>query len=251
MTLLLRHMSAGCTRFLQWRDSTVWFRFRFQFGNLVHILQRERDWTALFLSSIGSETTIFLRDRYSTTDQALALMTLWPDDVEDVSTGGKHGIGRKFYHFYKISVTGYAEPRLILKTFSASSDENFIKMTAFSFHCRALTNFPNYSLTIFWYFLTTRCLRYGCSITASARGGGGGGGGGGVGGVGSSHECSGRHPRQHGGGRGRRFGKFTANSHRVCSLLRPSFCELIVIVMRHIIAEARTAVIQYLAIIPV
>ena len=179
MTLLLRHMSAGCTRFLQWRDSTVWFRFRFQFGNLVHILQRERDWTALFLSSIGSETTIFLRDRYSTTDQALALMTLWPDDVEDVSTGGKHGIGRKFYHFYKISVTGYAEPRLILKTFSASSDENFIKMTAFSFQCRALTNFPNYSLTIFWYFLTTRCLRYGCSITASALGGGGGGGGGG------------------------------------------------------------------------
>ena len=43
---------------------------------------------------------------------------------------------------------------------------------------------------------------------------------------GSSHEGSGRHPRQHGGGRGRRFGKFTANSHRVCSLLRPSFCEL-------------------------
>ena len=45
---------------------------------------------------------------------------------------------------------------------------------------------------------------------------------------GSSHEGSGRHLRQHGGGRGRRFGKFTANYHRVCSLLRPSFCELIV-----------------------
>ena len=40
---------------------------------------------------------------------------------------------------------------------------------------------------------------------------------------GSSHEGSGRHPRQHGGGRGRRFSKFMANSHRVCSLLRPYF----------------------------
>ena len=32
---------------------------------------------------------------------------------------------------------------------------------------------------------------------------------------GSSHGGSGRHPRQHGGGRGRRFSKFMANSHRV------------------------------------
>ena len=67
---------------------------------------------------------------------------------------------------------------------------------------------------------------------------------------GSSHEGSGRHPRQHGGGRGRRFGKFTANSHRVCSLLRPSFCELIVNVMGHIDAEFRVAVVRYLAAIP-
>ena len=67
---------------------------------------------------------------------------------------------------------------------------------------------------------------------------------------GSSHEGSGRHPRQHGGGRGRRFGKFTANSHRVCSLLRPSFCELIANVMGHIDAESRAAVIWYLAAIP-
>ena len=48
---------------------------------------------------------------------------------------------------------------------------------------------------------------------------------------GSSHEGSDHHPRQYGGGRGRRFGKFTANSHRVCSLVRRSFCELIVNVM--------------------
>ena len=68
---------------------------------------------------------------------------------------------------------------------------------------------------------------------------------------GSSHEGSGRHPRQHGGGRGRRFGKFTADSHRVCSFLRPSFCELIVIGVGHIDAEARAAVIQYIATIPV
>ena len=68
---------------------------------------------------------------------------------------------------------------------------------------------------------------------------------------GSSHEGSDRHPRQHGGGRGRRFGKFTANSHCVCSLLRPSFCELIVNVMGHIDAESRAAVIRYLATIPV
>ena len=71
---------------------------------------------------------------------------------------------------------------------------------------------------------------------------------------GSSHEGSGRHPRQHGGGRGpgrgRRFGKFAANSRRVCSLLRPSFCELIVNVMRHIDAESRAAVIRHLTAIP-
>ena len=67
---------------------------------------------------------------------------------------------------------------------------------------------------------------------------------------GSSHEGSGRHPWQHGGGRGRRFGKFTANSHRVCSLLQPIFCELIVNVMGHIDAESRAAVIRYLAAIP-
>ena len=67
---------------------------------------------------------------------------------------------------------------------------------------------------------------------------------------GSSHEGSGRHPRQHGGGRGRRFDKFTANSHRVCALLRPSFGELIVNVMGNIDAESRAAVIRYLAAIP-
>ena len=67
---------------------------------------------------------------------------------------------------------------------------------------------------------------------------------------GSSHEGSGRHPRQHGGGHGRRFSKFMANSHRVCSLLRPSFCEFIVSVMGHIDAEFRAAVIRHLAAIP-
>ena len=67
---------------------------------------------------------------------------------------------------------------------------------------------------------------------------------------GSSHEGSGRHPRQHGGGRGRRFDKFTANYHRVCSLLRPGFYELIVNVMGHIDGESRAAVIQYLVAIP-
>ena len=66
----------------------------------------------------------------------------------------------------------------------------------------------------------------------------------------SSHEDSGRHPRQHGGGRGRRFGKFTANSRRVCSLLGPRFCELFVNVMGHIDAESRAAVILYLAAMP-
>ena len=67
---------------------------------------------------------------------------------------------------------------------------------------------------------------------------------------GSSHEGSGRHPRQHGGGRVRRFSKFMANSHRVCSLLRPSFCELVVNVMGHIDTEFRAAVIRHLASIP-
>ena len=46
------------------------------------------------------------------------------------------------------------------------------------------------------------------------------------------------------------FSKFTANSHRVCSLLRPSFCELIVNVMGHTDAEFRAAVIRHLAAIP-
>ena len=68
--------------------------------------------------------------------------------------------------------------------------------------------------------------------------------------LGSSHEGSGRHPRQHGGGRGRRFSKFMANSHRFYSLLRPSFCELIVNVMGHIDAEFRAVMIRHIAAIP-
>ena len=51
-----------------------------QTGNVIHNLQRERDWTAIFLSSIGAETTIFLRDRYADTDEALAELNSWPTD---------------------------------------------------------------------------------------------------------------------------------------------------------------------------
>ena len=69
-------------------------------------------------------------------------------------------------------------------------------------------------------------------------------------GVWSSHEGSGRHPRQHGGDAVAASATFTANSHRVCSLLRLSFYELIANVMGHIDAEARAAVIRYLAAIP-
>ena len=35
--------------------------FSIEFGNLIHNIQRERDWTALYLSSLTSETTVFLR----------------------------------------------------------------------------------------------------------------------------------------------------------------------------------------------
>ena len=67
---------------------------------------------------------------------------------------------------------------------------------------------------------------------------------------GLSQEGSSCHPRQHCAGYGCRFGKFAANHHHVCSLLGPSFCELIVNVMEHIDAEARAAGIWDLAPIP-
>ena len=54
----------------------------------------------------------------------------------------------------------------------------------------------------------------------------------------SLNEGSGHHSQQHGGGHGHRFSKFTANFHHICSLLWPSSCDLIVIVMGHINVEA-------------
>ncbi len=49
-------------------------------GLLIHCLQRERDWTALYLSSQGAETKIFLRERYPVTDAALENLSDWVDD---------------------------------------------------------------------------------------------------------------------------------------------------------------------------
>ncbi|XP_074662965.1 uncharacterized protein LOC141915366 [Tubulanus polymorphus] len=53
-------------------------RFSTQTGMLVHYLQRERDMTALHLSSLGAETRMFLKDRYPETDKALKAISRWP-----------------------------------------------------------------------------------------------------------------------------------------------------------------------------
>ncbi|XP_064642933.1 uncharacterized protein LOC135497132 isoform X2 [Lineus longissimus] len=57
-------------------------RFSSQTGLLIHYLQRERDMTALHLSSMGAETRMFLRDRYPDTDEALNALEQWPTDLK-------------------------------------------------------------------------------------------------------------------------------------------------------------------------
>ena len=52
--------------------------FRTDLGVFLRFLQRERDMSALYVSSIGPETKGFLLRRYPDTDTALDNMSSWP-----------------------------------------------------------------------------------------------------------------------------------------------------------------------------
>lgn len=52
-----------------------------ELGQLVHTLQRERDQSVLYLSSIGPETKTFLLNRYLETDEAIENLSSWPSNI--------------------------------------------------------------------------------------------------------------------------------------------------------------------------
>ncbi|XP_064642762.1 uncharacterized protein LOC135497034 [Lineus longissimus] len=54
--------------------------FSTQTGTLIHYLQRERDMTALHLSALGTETRMFLKERYPDTDEAIEKLDYWPTE---------------------------------------------------------------------------------------------------------------------------------------------------------------------------
>jgi hypothetical protein len=56
--------------------------FSTQTGTLIHYLQRERDMTALHLSALGTETRMFLKERYPDTDKAIDKLSYWPSDSD-------------------------------------------------------------------------------------------------------------------------------------------------------------------------
>ena len=56
--------------------------FSVEVGKLVHVMQKERDLSVLYLSSIGPETKTFLTQRYMDTNEQLANLTSWPADLD-------------------------------------------------------------------------------------------------------------------------------------------------------------------------
>lgn len=56
--------------------------FSVEVGKLVHVMQKERDLSVLYLSSIGPETKTFLTKRYMETDEQLANLPSWPADLD-------------------------------------------------------------------------------------------------------------------------------------------------------------------------
>ena len=50
-------------------------------GSVIHRLQRERDMTALHLSSLGAQTRVFLTERYPATDNVITSLSRWPSST--------------------------------------------------------------------------------------------------------------------------------------------------------------------------
>ncbi|XP_074654594.1 uncharacterized protein LOC141908443 [Tubulanus polymorphus] len=74
-------------------------RFSTEIGTVVHYLQKERDMTALHLSTMGAETRIFLRERYPDTDKALDKLSKWPEKTS--GTISQFGSAKDFQTFIK------------------------------------------------------------------------------------------------------------------------------------------------------
>ena len=54
--------------------------FSTELGRLVHVIQKERGMSVLYLSSIGPETKTFLNFRYLETDEQLDKLSVWPGE---------------------------------------------------------------------------------------------------------------------------------------------------------------------------
>ena len=53
---------------------------------MIRALQRERDGSALYLSSIRPETKGFLLERYQDTDEAVQTLPYWPSSLSSSSS---------------------------------------------------------------------------------------------------------------------------------------------------------------------
>lgn len=52
-----------------------------EIGKFIHQLQRERDMSVLYLSALGPETRTFLTNEYLDTDDSVASLSTWPNDI--------------------------------------------------------------------------------------------------------------------------------------------------------------------------
>ena len=57
-------------------------RFSVEVGRLIHVMQRERDITVLYLSMIGPQTKAFLTQCYVDTNNQLNSLTRWPTNLD-------------------------------------------------------------------------------------------------------------------------------------------------------------------------
>ncbi|XP_074654593.1 uncharacterized protein LOC141908442 [Tubulanus polymorphus] len=84
-------------------------KFSMETAVVIHNLQRERDMTALYLSTLGAETRMFLRERYPDTDSAFESLTQWPKS-EDKSVGLAQFNTRDDFLQYIRNHRAYLEP---------------------------------------------------------------------------------------------------------------------------------------------
>ena len=56
--------------------------FSVEVGKLMHVMQKERDLSVLYLSSIAPKPKIFLSKRFMETDEQLRSLSSWPADLD-------------------------------------------------------------------------------------------------------------------------------------------------------------------------